>query len=289
MKHVTRWLQASIWIVSGALLAAVNAQAGVLLNADYFVDIIVTGGSDPGSQSVTGSTGDGFVFDSKTLGFGTTAELVASGYADDVGVISALSNAVEHQLGLHNGKHATIVNWVGTYQKTDPNDVFEFTVTPGTLFLSDSGGLTGGPMNAFWELSILLDGVPQFLSFAQIKGTSGSYALSTIGEILTGATFDPAAGFFGNEAFYVTDVHTGLISLAGLAVGDTFEIDYVLHTSVESNNGETSAFASIGDPFDLGSSGFGGAVISLVPEPTTLALFGLALFGAGYASKRRLH
>jgi hypothetical protein len=79
--------------------------------------------------------------------------------------------------------------------------------------------------------------------------------------------------------------------LPAIGPGDILEFSYDYFATASTGFGETGVFAAIGDPFNL-STGGGRVDIralppSAVPEPATLATFGLGLVVLGIRARRR--
>lgn len=285
--------------VLGLWTAGMAAQAGVLVDSSYGVSAQAIGGTNPGLGVANGVFGDGPLFVERTESSRSSTQTVAAAYADDFGTVSVFVKSAEELDECANcGMYRATSQWVGTFEKTDPNDIFQFIITPGTLNLEDNGGADGddtNPMRASWDLIISisetagsLPATEAFFSGVEIAGRRGNYTLvREEGTRLNGAFFDPAAGIFGDDALYSSAQHMGTVALGSIGVGQQFDIFYDLIVESEGDGGETSALAAIGDPFDLGGSGLSGRVVSSVPEPASLAVLVIGLVGLATMRRRK--
>jgi len=129
-----------------------------------------------------------------------------------------------------------------------------------------------------------------FESTATLKGGLLGHSLTESGEDL-GATFFSVG--FGFEFGYDFGTHFQHFDLGFLNAGDF--IDYQMSVSLTSGRFELGGGAFFGDPNDLDGTGSGGLLTLVspdsggggpepIPEPGTIALFGLA--AAGFAVRR---
>jgi len=271
----------------GVLMVSTASQAAILTTADFEVVVEIKDSSNAGIDTVRGVLGDGQVETEliETPPNHPFPKAGASGLASETGRTKVFAGS-----GAQVGEYAAVAFWEGTYTKTSTNDIFKFTITPGTLLLGD-GGAVGGVLRANWELSIKLDGVSKFQSAAQIGGRGGTAADHTFrlegeqGTRLNGAMFStpvivvPDVGAFVQEASYNTASHTDFIDLSAINVGDPFTIEYIVATFSKGLGGETIAYGHIGDPFSVGG-GFSGEVVE-IPEPAAGLLLVLGVMACG--------
>jgi hypothetical protein len=103
--------------------------------------------------------------------------------------------------------------------------------------------------------------------------------------------FDEPDGSFG---FQLPDSDHENFSIGVVGPGEKMEFTYDYFAEASTGFGETGVLAAIGDPFNISASG--GRIeieigepppLSAVPEPATLATFGVGLAGLGVFARRR--
>jgi len=259
--------------------------------------------SDSGSTSVFSAAGSGGPF-----GFG---EGFAFGYESGGEVDFAVS-----AFGVGIFDSFASFSFTDTITNTSGGDLdyfFGFSVPGGGLdifgsVLPSTFGTTTTTVG--YELSILLDGDSIFssdLSITASNASPGSATLTTVGGNPIGGSLEfntVTDSFF--DVFYEISDYDDILSLGTLGDGDSFTLDYTLETFAS-----TTGPASECHFFDGGEGGLdggeggdfveGGPILEeclyadarigdpaspfAVPEPGTIAMFGIAL--AGLAAARR--
>lgn len=224
----------------------------------------------------------------------TTGPYAAASYAEGIATGNGLANFLEH-----------IVNDSGVAQRYS----LVFKVYGGTInTVSQRDLLTGETLDASYNASIKVNGSSVFESSASISrdgaavssiksgfdlnpnddGSDGFYAWSTqfveidLGILLPGDSIDVLAAL-GDTS--LANVGTYTDDCGGGGYGDT------LRSNATAVCFKGRAQALYGDPQDIGSTAtdvfaFNATPVNGVPEPASLALFGLAGV-VGAASRRR--
>jgi hypothetical protein len=137
-----------------------------------------------------------------------------------------------------------------THSGAEPSEyVYEFHVSPPHLALKDN--TEGGPGNdsVTYEMEVRLNGNVIFQSSATLSGPENNPQLVKGGTDF-GSTFftQPSAHTYG----YDFQAYDGLLSLGSYLPGQSLTVEAVLRVSNQINQCGIGAYASIGDPLDLG-------------------------------------
>ena len=178
--------------------------------------------------------------------------------------------------------------------------MYTFNISGGVLAIADY--LLMSPLNAAYDISILLDNVVIWHSAAVLSGTKLNYSLTTDGTVLTHHFFKndqympgpgaPNYDYYPQWSFgYTFDPYSGSLNLGQYSLGQSFTLSYVMDVSAFGVGAETGALAAFGDPFSL-SGGMSGSIQgggpSPVAEPGTLLLLGTGLIYLAGIGKRHV-
>lgn len=161
---------------------------------------------------------------------------------------------------------------------------YDFFITAPQLRIADFA--VGPTMTASYLIEITLDGATLFSSAANLIGGAAGHKLNKSGTSLGGTLFGHSFEFG-----YDFDPLSDTLNLGTFADGESFILAYELRAFASGPGLETGAAARIGDPGDLDAAGLSGTIRSSgaamqVPEPGTLALLGVGLFGLAVARQR---
>jgi len=218
--------------------------------------------------------------------FGGEVSFNSSGLADasasDTGSLTASASANQiDEPYMESMEFHAVSSWSDTFTNTSGGALdydFDFLFSGGGL------GLTGFGGTAMFSLDILLDGGSIWSRNATLMGDAHDIAgiLSGSGLDADGMAHSITQDQSQNTLSVTCDPFSGNLDLGTFGDGDSFELAYNLSVWVTSATGQPSQVdAYAGDPFGVGFQGTVNSGSAPVPEPATIALFGMGLAGLG--------
>ena len=225
------------WVVLGVLVFCSTARAASLIDSLFVTQVEITGNSHAGSVMEIGGKGDGQL---STLlsGQGGLDNSAFAFTGDGSSSRAAVSAFVD------GGTYTATASWSGTYVKTSNMDELTyFMLAGGGLGISENVGNdeSAAPQVAEWNIEVKLDGMKKFSNQVRVEGRHSNYASSETGDKLPGGTFDIS----DSEAAYGFSPLNSTISLAGIALGDTFQVEHSVMATVTNAIGEADAGSGI--------------------------------------------
>ncbi len=215
-------------------------SAAFLTESVFFTAVEIAGNSAADSNSDFGTTGELSMVLPGPSGF---FDGNASAFTGEGGFSRVETSAGEKDGGTYTAEAI----WTGTYIKTSDQDELTYEIFPGFQGLGVLENFNNDDDNsqqlAEWTMGISVDGIPRFQNEVRVQGRLGSYTGNETGDRLPGGTFEPELlGLRYSADQGIMDT----ISLAGIEVGDTFEVQHSVTSKVDNVIGEAYADSEIG-------------------------------------------
>jgi hypothetical protein len=231
------------------------------VNGNSFIQINPTGGSsfsftEHGVFNIVQADGNGQLFPVNYTGGNITAMFEASGTGSFNGAFTFTGGTIRMFQNPTNGQYGTTA---GTYGADLGNQIAAFTVMAGGGGMVDA---SGSPTN---------NGQVTVFARAEEGGLDAGYFFRENGQDLSTESI---------MAFAFTNANT-IANPTGTLVSEV-ACDFAGFTGNGCNGG---AYANTPTNFFIGTNGQ--FKLAEVPEPGSLALFGIAMLGAGFAARKR--
>lgn len=297
---------APLTLAVGLALASPSYALVITTSASTAATVVVDGvtqttSDGPGSAASSSLVGQSYGYSEYPYTVG-----MASATADSAGQSVLSSSGPEYTSGSYFPnplsvsvqssvlQRATITNDSAFAQQVD----FNFLVAAGSL-LTTYGQGGNSAFDVGYSANISVNGGSRWFSAASLQTNSVNYnQLSRSGSFLSNLGLSEINDNLQNwNGSYSWDAYTGNLNLGVLSAGQSLVLEYALNTYVDVYLDEQgySALpsATIGDPFDFNSTPvfapeqFVTAVVPSVPEPETVAMFGVGLAALAFRRKSR--
>jgi hypothetical protein len=168
-------------------------------------------------------------------------------------------------------------------------DLGGLTLTPGVYHFASSAQLTGtlnldalSDPNAFFLFQI--GSTLTTASFSNVNVLNGGANYGVFFQVGSSATLGTSTTFAGN---ILADQSITLNTTAKILCGRALALHAAVTLDTNTISNDCNAFKDGALRTDYGSMGFSGADTQDVPEPATIAIFGLGLFGIAASRKRK--
>lgn len=189
---------------------------------------------------------------------------------------------------------AIITNDTSFAQQVD----FNFLIGAGGLYTTYGVSGGGSVFNVGYTADIRVNGNTQWGSHASLETNANEFnTLTRDGAFLNGNSLSDINAQLALGGSYYWDAYSSNLNLGVLGAGQSLTVDYALSTYVniylDAEGYSSFPHASIGDPFDFNSTPvfapeqFVTAVVPSVPEPETVAMFGVGLAALAFRRKSR--
>jgi len=281
-----------VLFASAVLLLGSNAFAFSYKGINSYFDLNVVAQADSGASNnyFTADRGDGKTEAIKELTYYSKTKSVIdvrTGEIRDRGMLVTTGlNFVSGDKPGDNEQHgnswAMTITWdnlVGRVTKTDPDGTLHSVYTGGTFNVYIDYNPYGVNMNDVDDFSSLVDGY----KVAEINITGGSNTLVPEGQ--TGSSFEMYGEFTNilDDFWFNADTGVALEDHTGFDLG--WIVAYT-HGDTDPNN-VRQYWSKLGTELTVVSEHDSSLSLGAVPEPTTLALFGLGLLGAAGFVRRK--